>query len=183
MSHKHVWWAADHMAKICQSYKQQERGSTAWKAVQFCWQMNPLNPTLSHMCQQIPKTHTDSQGFPSLCFSSGPKCSTDHCNCTFFLFFFLCWSFKCGFLKSRRERQHVTLKKINFLRRATWKSEFCTVHFTSILFITLPPHFSLTVNIIFNVQHPPTEALPRVTRLSCFMKLPKSDSWRSKHAE
>lgn len=23
MSHKYVWWATEHMAKICQSYKQQ----------------------------------------------------------------------------------------------------------------------------------------------------------------
>lgn len=79
-----------------------------------------------------------------------------------FSFFSVLKSFKCGFLKSRGERQHVTLKKINFLWRATWKSEFCMVHFTSILFITLPPHFNLTVNIIFNVQHPPTEASPQI---------------------
>lgn len=98
------------------------------------------------------------------------------------LFFFsVLKSFKHDFIKGHR--RHVTLKKINFLWKATWKSVSCMVQFTLILFITLSPHFNLAINVISYMQHPPTEAWTQITRLSCFMKLPKSDCWLSKHAE
>lgn len=176
-----MWWTTAHMVKTWQSYKQQKRGFTMGKTVQFCWQMVPLHPTISCVCQQIPTDTMDSHGFLSLFFSSGPNCSTDHCNCTFFFFFSPLKTFKHDFIKGHR--QHVTLKKINFLWRATWKSVSCMVQFTLILFITLSPHFNLAINVISYVQHPPTEASTQITRLSCFMKLPKSDCWLSKHAE
>lgn len=134
---------------------------------------------LSHMCaNRYSKIIQVHRAFHN-CFSHLAQTVPQIIVIVPFSLFFLCWSFKCSFF----ERQHVTLKEINFLWRATWKSEFCMVHFTSILFITLPPHFNLTVNKISSMRHPPTEALAQITRLSCFMKLPKSDSWLSKHAE
>lgn len=134
MSHKYVWWTIDHMAKICQSYNQEERGSTIWKAVPFFWHMNPLNPTLSHMCQQIPTDHTDSQGLPSLFFSSSPNCSIDHCNCTFFSFFFCAEVSNTAFLKATEKDSMLLWRKSTFFEEQHESQNF--VRFISLQFFS-----------------------------------------------
>lgn len=103
---------------------------------------------LYHRCTsrypQILKIHMSSYHYFSLLSQTVPQITV----IVLFFFFPVLKSFKGGFIKGRRERQRVTLKKINFLWKATWKSVSCTVRFTLILFIALPPHFSSTINVI-----------------------------------
>lgn len=180
-----MWWTTAHMVKTWQSLS--NRKEVLQRESQFNFVGRWCRSTqLYHVCAnrypQILWIHVVFYHYFSLLGQTVPQITVTVLF-SFFFFFPVLKIFKRGFIKGHRESQRVTLKKISFLWRATWKSVSCTVQFTLILFITLPPHFNLTINVISYVQHPPADASPRVTTLSCFMKLPKSDCWLSKHAE
>lgn len=90
-------------------------------------------------------------------FSSRPKCSTDHCNCTFLGYFFCASISNMALLKDTEKDSMSFNFQLSLKASVKISILFGSVNFNS--FISLPPHFSLTINIISDAQQHPYTSL------------------------
>lgn len=114
MGHKHAWWAADHMAKTCQSYKQQKEVLQHGRQFSFAGRWIHSSQ-LSHICaNRYPKLIQIHRAFHHCFFYLAQTVPQITVIVLFSVFFFCAEVSNAAFLKATEKDSMLLWRKSTF---------------------------------------------------------------------